>query len=138
MRTNYKECNIEEDVGLSSQLKNNNFPCPIENSDALCKSFVANLFNDPSIIQNTADVDFSDKNLYNDHFVKVESLLAVRKHLSQKIYNNEAISHSIDESSLLGLDPDEKIKVNEQDSIILNSTLTSPNRNRNTHQIICW
>ena len=34
-----------------------------------------------------------------------------------------AISDAIDESSLLRLDPDEKL---EQDSIILNSTLTSP------------
>ena len=32
----------------------------------------------------------------------------------------------MNESSLLRLDPDEKLKLEEQDSIILNSTLTSP------------
>ena len=35
--------------------------------------------------------------------------------------------YSVDESSLLILDPDEKLKLDEQDSIIPKSTLTSPN-----------
>ena len=38
----------------------------------------------------------------------------------------QAISNSVDEASSLSLDPDEKIKLDEQDSIILNSSLTSP------------
>ena len=33
---------------------------------------------------------------------------------------------SVYESSLLRLDPDEKLKVNEPNSIVLNCTLTSP------------
>ena len=48
---------------------------------------------------------------------------AVGEHLTAKYYVDNAISKAIDESSLLRLDPDEKL---EQDSIILNSTLTTP------------
>ena len=36
------------------------------------------------------------------------------------------VDNFIDESSLLRLDLDEKLKLDEQDSIVLNSTLTSP------------
>ena len=48
---------------------------------------------------------------------------AVGEHLTAKYYVDKAISDSIDESSLLRLDPDGKL---EEDSIILNSTLTTP------------
>ena len=51
---------------------------------------------------------------------------AVGEHLTAKFYVDYAFSNSVDESSLLRLDPDEKLKLDEQDSIILNSTLTSP------------
>ena len=42
------------------------------------------------------------------------------------MYVDNGISNSLDEPSLLRLDPDEKWKLDEQDSIIDNSTLTSP------------
>ena len=51
---------------------------------------------------------------------------AVGEQLTAKFYDDHALSESVDESSLLRLDPDEKLKLDEQDSIILNSTLTSP------------
>ena len=54
------------------------------------------------------------------------SYLAVGEHLTAKCYVEEIISNSVDESSLLRLDPDEKLKLVEQDSIILHSTLSSP------------
>ena len=38
---------------------------------------------------------------------------------------DQAISNGVAESSLLRLDPDEKLKLDEQDYILLNSTLTS-------------
>ena len=50
----------------------------------------------------------------------------VGEHLTAKCYVDNAKSDSADESSLLRLDPDEQSKLNEQDSIVLNSTLTSP------------
>ena len=66
------------------------------------------------------------KDLDDVHFVKVDSLPAVREHLTPKFYVDEAISHYIDQSSLLRLDSNEKLKLDEQNSIILSSTLTSP------------
>ena len=59
-------------------------------------------------------------------FVKINSLPPVREHLTPKFYIDEAISRSVDESSLLAIDPAEKLELAEQDSIILNSILTSP------------
>ena len=49
---------------------------------------------------------------------------AVGEQLTAKYYVDNAIFYSVDESSLLILGPDEKLKLNEQDSIILSSTLT--------------
>ena len=58
----------------------------------------------------------------------------VREHVRPKVYFDEAISQSVDDSSLLGLDPKEKIKQDEQASIILNSTLPPPKtKNINTY-----
>ena len=51
---------------------------------------------------------------------------AVEEHLTPKIYVDHAISNGVAESSLLILHPVEKLNLDEQDSIIPNSTLTSP------------
>ena len=83
-------------------------------------------FDDPSIIKNTAHVDFNDKNLDNLRFVKINSMSAVGGHLRANYYVDNAVFYSVDQSSLLRLDPDEKLKLDEQDSIILISFLTSP------------
>ena len=123
LRTNYIEANIEEDIDLKNQYRIKNLPDPTNIQDACSKHYVDNKFNDPSIIKNTAHVDFNDKNLDNVRFVKVNSMPAVGEHLTAKYYVDNAISKAIDESSLLRFDPDEKL---EQDSIVLNSTLTSP------------
>ena len=89
------------------------------------KSNVDKKFDDPSIIKNTAHVDFNDKNLDNVRFVKVNSMPAVGVHLTTKYYVDNAIVYTVDELLLLRLDPDEQLKLGDQDSIILNSTLTS-------------
>ena len=101
-------------------------PCRIENSDAVRKSFADSGLNDPSIIMNAAHVEFNDKSLDNVCFVKVNSSPAVREHLTPNFYIHEALSHGVNESSWLRLDPDEKLKLDEQDSLVRNSTLTSP------------
>ena len=123
LRANYIEANIEEDIDLKNQYRIKNLPDPISIGEPVSKQYVDIKFNDPSIIKNTAHVDFNDKNLDNVRFVKVNSMPAVGEHLTAKYYVDNAISKAIDESSLLRFDPDEKL---EQDSIILNSTLTSP------------
>ena len=123
LRTNYIESNIEEKIDLKNQFRIKNLPDPISNGEPVSKQYVDNKFNDPSIIKNTAHVDFNDKNLDNVRFVKVNSMPAVGEHITAKYYVDNAISDRVNEQSLLRLDPGEKLT---QDSIILNSTLTSP------------
>ena len=126
LRTNYIEANIEEDIDLKNQYRIKNLPDPISIREPAPKHYVDKLFNDPSIIKNTAHVDFNDKNLDNVRFVKVNSMPAVGEHLTAKYYVDNAISNSINESSLLRLDANEKLELDKQNSIILNSTLTDP------------
>ena len=45
--------------------------------------------------------------------------------VTSKIYVDNLVRTSIDETTLLRLDPDEKLNLDEQDSLILTSTLTS-------------
>ena len=104
---------------MKNQYRIRNLPCPVENKDAVYKSYVDSGLNDPSVIQNTAHVDFNDKNLDNVRFVEKKSSPAVREHITPKFYVDEALSHRVNESSLLGLDPDKKLKIDEQDSAIL-------------------
>ena len=89
------------------------------------KNYVDNKYNDPSIIKNTYHVDFN-KDFYIVQSIKVNSFPTLEQDLTPKIYVDNAISYSVDEASLLRLDPDEKLKLDEQGSIVLNSTLTSP------------
>ena len=63
----------------------------------------------------------NDRNITNARFIQVNQLPQIDSHLTAKLFVDNAISDSVDESSLLRLDPDEKLK---QDSIILNSFLT--------------
>ena len=125
LRHNYIEANIEEDIDLKNQFRIKNLPNPISNGEPVSKQYVDNKFNDSSIIKNTAHVDFNDKNLDNVRFVKVNSMPAVGEHLTAKYYVDKTISDRVNEQSLLRLDIDEKLT---QDTIILNSTLTTPKK----------
>ena len=58
--------------------------------------------------------------------IKKNSMPTVGEHLTAKYYVDHSIYHSVHESSLLRLDPDQQLKQGEKDSIVLNSTLTSP------------
>ena len=123
LRRNYIEANIEEDIDLKNQYRIKNLPDPISIGEPVSKSYVDNKFKDPSIIKNTEHIDLNDRNITNARFIQVNQLPQIDSHLTAKLYVDNAISDSIDESSLLRLDPDEKLT---QDSIILNSTLRSP------------
>ena len=94
--------------------------------EAASKIYVDVKYNDPSIIKNTTHVDFFDKYLDNFHSIKVNSFPTFEEQLTPKSYVDQAISDGVDESSLLRLDPNENIKLDEQNSIVLNSTLTLP------------
>ena len=125
LRSNYIESNIEEDIDLKNQYRTKHLPNPISIREAASKKYVDNKFNNPSIIKNTDHVDFNDKDIDNVHSIKVNSFATLEEHLTPNIYVDQAISNIVDES-LLRLDPDEKLKLAEEDSIVLNSYLTSP------------
>ena len=108
---------------MKNQFRIKNLPDPTNIQDACIKNYVDNFINDPSIIKNNAHIDLNDRNITNARFFQVNQLCQIDSHLTPKLYVDNVISDSVDESSLLRIDPDEKLK---QDSIILNSTLTSP------------
>ena len=69
LRTNFIEAKIEEDIDLKVQKRNKNLPDPISIQEPAPKHYVDNLFNDPSIIENTAHIDLNDKNISNARFI---------------------------------------------------------------------
>ena len=69
LRHNYIEANIEEDIDLKNQNRNKNLPDPISIREAASKSYVDNLFNDPSIVKNSAHIDLNDRNITNARFL---------------------------------------------------------------------
>ena len=123
LRTKYIESNIEEDINLKNQYRIKNIPDPISITEACSKKYVDNLFKDSSIVKNNAHIDLNDRNVTNARFIQVNQLPQIDSHLTAKLYVDNALSDSIDESSLLRLDTDEKLT---KDTIVLNSSLTSP------------
>ena len=123
LRSKYIEANIEEDLDLKNQYRIKNLPNPTEIQNACSKNYVDNKFNDPSIIKNTEHIDLNDRNITNARFFQVNQIPQIDSHLTAKLFFDNTISDGVNESSLLRLDLDNKFK---QDSIILNSTLTSP------------
>ena len=111
VRSNYIEANIEEDIDLKNQYRIKNLPNPISTTEA-CKSYVDNLFNDPSIIKNTAHLDLNDRNITNARFIQVNQLPQIDSHLTAKLY----VDNAIDESSLVR---------NNQDNDFRNNNLTN-------------
>ena len=101
-------------------------PDPISIREVCSKHYVDNLFNDPSILKSNGHIDLIDRNITNARFIQVNQLPQIDSHLTAKLYVDSMISNSIDEASLLRLDPNETLNLDNQDSIILNSTLTSP------------
>ena len=107
LRTKYIESDIEENIDLKNQFRIKNLPFPVKNTDAVCKSYVDSGLNHPSIIRNTAHVDFNDENLDNVRFVKVNSRPAVSQHLAPKHYVDDAI----DEISLVRNNQDNNFNI---------------------------
>ena len=126
LRINYTEINIEEVIDFKNRFRIKNIPDPINIKEACNKNYVDKTFSDPSIIKNSAHIDLNDKNITNARFIQANQLPQIDSHLTAKLYVDNAISDSTDESSLLRLDPDEKLKLDEQNSVLLNPSLTSP------------
>ena len=60
LRSNYIESNIEEDIDLENQFTIKNLPDPISIREACSKNYVDDLFNNPSVLRNTAHIDLND------------------------------------------------------------------------------
>ena len=101
LRSNYIESNIEEDIDLKNQYRIKNLPDPISIREPASKNYVDNLFNDPSIIKNNAHIDLNDRNITNCRFLSVNQLPQIDSHLTAKLYVDNAISNSVNESSLV-------------------------------------
>ena len=115
----------DEKLTQGSRIPNSTLTSPKTIIELPTKNYIDNKLKDPSIIKNTDHVDFNDINLDNVHSIKVNSFPNLEEHLTPKVYVNHAISNIVDES-LLKSDPDEKLKLDEQDSIVLNSSSTLP------------
>ena len=101
-----------------------NVPVPINNIEAASTLYVDTMFIDPSIIKNSALVDFNDKNPDNVRLVKINSLPAVREHVTAKFYVDQAISNSVGEPTLVGNNQDKIFNIcnlTNLDTITLNT-----------------
>ena len=87
---------------MRNQYKIENLPNLLDDKEAASKFYFDINLSGPSILKNTAYVDFKDRHLNKVTFYKVNSLPAVRKHITPKIYVDKAV----DEISFK-LDPDE-------------------------------
>ena len=97
LRSNYIESNIEEVIDMKNQFRLKNLPDPISIREATSKNYVDNLFNDPSIIKNSAHIDLNDRNITNARFIQVNQIPQIDSHLTAKLY----VDKSIDEPSLV-------------------------------------
>ena len=94
LRTNYIESNIEEDIDLKNQYRIKNLPNPISITEPVSKQYVDNLFNDPSIIKNSAHIDLNDRNITNARFIQVNQLPQINSHLTAKLYDDSEINQT--------------------------------------------
>ena len=86
LRSNYKEANIEEDIDLKNQYKTINIPEPTNIKDACTKNYADSLFNDHSILRNTAHIDLNDRNITNARFIQFNQLPQIDSHLTANLY----------------------------------------------------
>ena len=112
--TNYIEANIKEDIDFENQNKIKNIIDPTDIHDACSENSVDSLFNDPSIIKNTAHIDLNGRNITNARLIQVNQLPQIDSHLTAKLY----VDNAIDESSLVR---------NYQDNDFRNFNLTNFN-----------
>ena len=81
---------------MKNQFEIRHLPHPTDSQEAYPKSFVDIRFKGPSILSNSAPVNFIDRSLDKVRFVRVNSLPDVKKQLTAKLY----VEHSIDESTI--------------------------------------
>ena len=67
-------------------------PDPISIRGACSKTYVDNLFSDPSIIRHAAHIDLNDRNITNARFIQVSQLPQIDSLLTAKLYVDNAIN----------------------------------------------
>ena len=97
LRATYIESSIEEDIDLKNQYRIKNLTNPISITETVSKQYVDNLFNDPSIIKNSAHIDLNDRNITNARFIQVNQLPQINSHLTAKLY----VDSEIDQTSVV-------------------------------------
>ena len=101
-------------MNMKNKFTIKNLTFPQENSDAVCKSYADNLFNDPSVVKDTAHFDLNDRNITNARFIQVNQWPQIDSHLTPKLY----VDNAVDQSSLVR---------NNQDNDLGNYNLTNIN-----------
>ena len=126
LRTIYIEINIEEDIDLKNQYRIRKLPDPISIREPTPKFYVDILFNDPSIIKNTAHIDLNARNITNSRFIQVNQLPQIDSHLTAKLN----VDNAIDEASLVRNNQDKdfnNIILTNKNSITLNTQAVNGN-----------
>ena len=133
LRTKYIVINIDEDIDLSNQFRNRNLPKSISIQEPVSKNYVDYKFSDPSIKKTPLTLTLAIKISILFVFFKVNSIPTFAVQLTPKIIDDQAISDGVDEPLLLRLDLNGKLKLDEQDSIVLNCFNITENDNGNTY-----
>ena len=85
LRYNYIEANIEEDIDSKNQYRIKTLPDSISIREAASKNYVDDFFNDPSIVKNTAHIDFNDRNNTDARFIQVNQWPQIDFHSAPKL-----------------------------------------------------
>ena len=76
---------------MKNQYRNKNLPNPISIREACSKNYVDNLFNETSILKNTAQIDLNDRNITKASFLQGNQLPQSDIQLTAKLYDDNAI-----------------------------------------------
>ena len=82
---------------MKNQNRIKTLPEPISIRETTSKNYLDILFNDPSIIKNTAHIDLNDRNITNAGFIQINQVPQIDSHLTAKLY----VENSVDETSLV-------------------------------------
>ena len=97
LRTNWFESNIEEDLDLKNQFRNENLPDPTTIREVASNCYVDSKCDDPGIVKNSAHVDLNDKSLDNVRFIKLNSYPATGDNATAEYY----VDQNTDEPTLV-------------------------------------
>ena len=105
LRTNYTECDNEENLDLKNQYRIKTSPDPSSTIEPALKIYADSLFNHPSILKilkNSEHIDLNDRNITNARFIQVNQMRHNDSHLTARLY----VDNAIDESPLVRNDRD--------------------------------